>query len=241
MGLVPALRSSAPLVSDRVFATLLEAVLAGRYEPGEKLPGQRKLAADLGVTMSSLREALKRLEQMGLVEVRHGDAMRVRDWRTFGGLDVLAHLLFRTGSLDPAVLGDVLEARSHMLRDLAGLAAERRDDAQSRRLAELAEAFAQAPDATAAAGVDFAFMSELAQAAGNLVFILILNAVRGVYFEHLEQLPVTARPEGLAPAYARLAEAVAARDAGAARAVAHALAEDQRARVTGALGPERRP
>ena len=78
------------LVSDQVFRTLLEALLEGRYAPGEKLPTQRALAADLGVTMSSLREALKRLEQMGLVEVRHGDAMRVRDWRAHGGLDVLA-------------------------------------------------------------------------------------------------------------------------------------------------------
>src|SRR4029077_7635025 len=112
---VPAVRSPAPLVSDRVFATLLEAVLAGRYEPGEKLPGQRTLAADLGVTMSSLREALKRLEQMGLVEVRHGDAMRVLDCREHGGLDVLTHLLLRSGGLDAGVLSDILEARSLML------------------------------------------------------------------------------------------------------------------------------
>src|SRR2546430_16328155 len=114
------------LVSDQVFRALLEAVLAGRYAPGEKLPPQRALAADLGVTMSSLREALKRLEQMGLVEVRHGDAMRVRDWREHGGLDVIAHLLFASGGLDPHVLGDVLEARRLMLRELAALAAERR-------------------------------------------------------------------------------------------------------------------
>ncbi|MGZ6672391.1 MAG: GntR family transcriptional regulator, partial [Solirubrobacteraceae bacterium] len=85
--------------SDRVFADLLEAVVAGRYAPGEKLPRQRELAADLGVTLQPLREALKRLEQVGVVEARHGDATRVRDWRAHGTLDVLAHL-------GPAVLGD---------------------------------------------------------------------------------------------------------------------------------------
>ena len=78
--------------SERVFADLLEAVVAGRYAPGEKLPRQRELAADLGVTLQPLREALKRLEQMGVVEARHGDATRVRDWRAHGTLDVLAHL-----------------------------------------------------------------------------------------------------------------------------------------------------
>src|SRR5512133_1492830 len=111
--------------SGRVFAALLEAVVAGRYAPGEKLPRQRELAADLGVTLQPLREALKRLEQMGLVEARHGDATRVRDWRAHGTLDVLAHL-------GPDVLGDILEARSLMLREMAGLAAERADSPRAR-------------------------------------------------------------------------------------------------------------
>src|SRR3954469_22988342 len=148
------------LVSEQVFSTLLEALLSGRYAPGEKLPTQRALASDLGVTMSSLREALKRLEQMGLVEARQGDAMRVRDWREHGGLDVIAHLLFRSGGVDAGVLADVLEARALMLRELAGLAAERRTDEQAGRLCELAAAFAAAPDDAAAQAVDFAFMTE---------------------------------------------------------------------------------
>src|SRR5215213_459245 len=99
-------------VAGRVFAQLSEEILSGRYAAGEKLPTQRTLAADLGVTMTALREALKRLEQMGLVEARQGDAMRVRDWREHGGTDVIAHLLFRSGGLDAGVLADVLEARA---------------------------------------------------------------------------------------------------------------------------------
>src|SRR3954471_16983480 len=97
-------------VAGRVFSTLSEEILSGRYQPGEKLPTQRTLAAELGVTMTALREALKRLEQLGLVEVRHGDAMRVTDWRSRGGLDVIAHVLFAAGGLDRAVLADVMEA-----------------------------------------------------------------------------------------------------------------------------------
>src|SRR4051794_17324386 len=72
-------------VAGRVFSRLSEEILSGHYEPGEKLPPQRALAAELGVTMTALREALKRLEQLGLVDVRHGDAMRVADWRGRGG------------------------------------------------------------------------------------------------------------------------------------------------------------
>src|SRR4029077_5252815 len=75
-------RTSLP---DQVFHRLVSDVLAGRYAPGERLPTQRALAAELAVNMASVREGVKRLEQLGLVEVRHGDAMRVLDWRLHGG------------------------------------------------------------------------------------------------------------------------------------------------------------
>ena len=215
------------LVSDRVFATLLESLLSGRYEAGEKLPTQRALARDIGVTMSSVREALKRLEQMGLVDVRHGSAMRVRDWREHGGLDVLTHLLFRGGTLDAGVLMAILEARALMLRELAGLAAQRRSPEQARRLQELAQRFAAAAEPHEAARVDFAFFTEVAQAAGNLVFELILNAIRELYFAQLDAIPVTARPAELAPLYGRVARAIERGDPARARTAAFALATQQ--------------
>src|SRR3954466_8639614 len=114
------------LVSEDVFRRLVEEILGGAYEPGEKLPTQRALAASLGVNMASIREAVKRLEQLRLVEVRHGDAMRVADWRTAGGLDVLAHLLFRAGGLEKGTLDALMEARALMLTESARLAPERR-------------------------------------------------------------------------------------------------------------------
>ena len=223
------------LVSEQVFFSLLEALLSGRYSPRERLPTQRALAADLGVTMGSLREALKRLEQMGLVESRQGDAMRVRDWREHGGLDVIAHLLFRSGGLDAGVLADLLEARGAMLREVATLAARRRDDAQATRLVDLAAAVDAAPDDAAAQRVDFAFFTELAEASGNVVFVLIVNSIRALYFEHAAGLPVTARHEELAPLYARAARAVAEGDSAAAREAVGDLADRQRARVEKAL------
>jgi len=225
------------LISEQVFATLLEALLSGRYAPGEKLPTQRALAADLDVTMGSLREALKRLEQMGLIEVRHGDAMRVRDWREAGGLDVIAHLLLRGGAVDASVLGDVFEARGLMLRELAALAARRRDAAQAVRLERLAADIAGAPDAATAQRLDFAFFTELAQAAGNLVFVLIMNSIRALYFEHAGLLPVTERHDELAPLYARAAAAIARGDAGGARAAVGTLADRQRDRVEAGRAP----
>lgn len=223
-------------LSERLFADLLGALLSGRYGPGDTLPPQRALAAEAGVTMTALREALKRLEQMGMIDVRHGAAMRVRDWRRHGGLDVIAHLLLASGSIDRGVLADLLEARGLMLAELASLAAQRRSPAQARRLTGLAREVDRAGDDAAAQRLDFAFFEELAEAADNLVFVLILNSIRALYFEHAERLAVTARHRELAPLYREAAGAVAAGDREGARGGVTRLAALQRERVEERLG-----
>lgn len=210
------------LVSDRVFGELCEGILSGLYQPGEKLPTQRTLAAELGVNMASVREAVKRLEQLELLEVRHGDAMRVRDWREHGGLDVVGHVLFSAGGLDRSTLAALLEARRLMLAECARLAAGRRSGEQARRLAELAERVPEAEDAAAAQAVDFAFMTELVEASGNVVFVLILNSIRRLYFDHAELFEGVVAEPGLAPLYRRAAVAIAA---GAPARAASALAD----------------
>src|ERR1700676_383038 len=104
----PVVRASVP---DLVFAVLRDAILSGQYRPGERLPTQRTLAAELDVNMASVREALKRLEQLRLVDVRHGDATRVLDWRLEGGLEALAVL----GSADEGIIEALFEARRLLL------------------------------------------------------------------------------------------------------------------------------
>ncbi len=222
----PPIRRS--LVSDQVFLGLCEEILGGVYEPGEKLPTQRTLAADLGVNMASIREAVKRLEQLRLVEVRHGDAMRVRDWRADGGLDVIAHLLFRAGGLDRDALASVLEARRLMLAEAAGLAAVRRSDEQAERLAELAERIAAADSAAAAQAIDWELMALLVEASGNLVLRLIMNSIRALYLDHADAFQaVVADREVLEPLYRAAAAAVGAGEAERASAAVAELTGHQ--------------
>jgi GntR family transcriptional repressor for pyruvate dehydrogenase complex len=208
-------------VPDQVFLGLCEDIVAGRYAPGEKLPTQRQLAADLGASMASVREAVTRLEQLRLVEVRHGDAMRVLDWRAHGGLDVMAHLLFRPDGFEPGVLAALMEARRSMLVEIARFAAERRGDEQAARLRELADRIAEAGDATAAQAIDFEFFAVLAEAASNLVFTLVMNSIREVYFARAHLFaPMLADHAKLAPLYRQAARAVDNQRPGpAARAV----------------------
>ena len=222
------------LVSDQVFRIVCEQILSGQYEPGEKLPTQRALARELGVNMASIREAVKRLEQLRLVEVRHGDAMRVRDWRAHGGLDVVAHVLFRAGGLDLDTLDALLEARRLMLQEAARLAAQRRSEEHAQRLLELAERIGQADDVGEGQALDWSFMSELVDASGNVVFALIMNSIRELYFSRAEVFAGVAGSE-LAPLYRRAAKAVKeGRGSGAATAVA-ALAAEQEKRLREAL------
>jgi len=215
-------------VAERIFGRLVEDVLSGRYEPGEKLPTQRTLAAELDANMASVREAVKRLEQLGLLDVRQGDAMRVTDWRTSGGLDVVAHVLFAAGGLDRGMLAHLMEARRLMLAESARLAATRRSDDQARRLLALAERIAETREPAAAQAIDFAFFAELVEAAGNVVLMLVTNSIRRVYFERAELfLPLVEAPRDH---YGRAARAVErGQGAAAARAISDLAAAQERA------------
>jgi GntR family transcriptional regulator, transcriptional repressor for pyruvate dehydrogenase complex len=221
-----------PPISERIFRALSDEVLSGRYAPGEKLPTQRRLAAELGVNMAPVREALKRLEQLRLVEARQGDAIRVADWRARGGLDVIAHVLVRSGALDREALDAVMEARASMLSEAGRLAAERRGDDHAARLREIAAAICDAAGAEAAQALDFAFFAELVDASGNVVFVLVMNSIRELYFEHAGLFrAIVDADRSLPELYAAAAAAVSeGDDIGAAGAVRE-LCEAQATRL----------
>lgn len=217
-------------VPDDVFDRLREAIMSGRYRPGDRLPSQRALAADLGVNMASIREALGRLEQLRLLEVRHGSATRVLDWRRSGGLESLA---LEHGAGEP-LLDDLFEARRLLLVESARLAASRRSEEQAAALLELAQAVAGAADSQTALLADWSFMSGLVEAGGNLVFQLIMNSVRELYLPRVEAFAgLVSDPQELAPLYLQAARAVAAGDEEVAALAVERLASIQAAAMSG--------
>jgi len=80
---------STSTLSGQIYALLRGEILSGRYEPGEALPSERRLSEELESGRHAVREALKRLQQAGLVAISQGGATRVRDWRRHGGLELL--------------------------------------------------------------------------------------------------------------------------------------------------------
>jgi GntR family transcriptional repressor for pyruvate dehydrogenase complex len=217
-------------VPDLVFAELSSAILGGRYEPGERLPSQRTLAAELGVNMTTVREALGRLEQLRLIEVRHGEPMRVLDWRQSGGVEALAFV----GSFDESVLEPLFEARGLLLQEAAALAARRRTEEQAERLMRLARAIERAPEGSGALLADWQFMSAMVEAAGNLVLSLIMNSVRQVYLPNAEAFTrlMSNRP-ALAFLYVNTAAAIELGEAAMARESIELLAGLQERNMRG--------
>jgi GntR family transcriptional regulator, transcriptional repressor for pyruvate dehydrogenase complex len=109
---------------DEIAARLRQAILGGKLQPGEALPPERELAAQLGTNRNTLREALRALEAEGLLWARQGDAVRVVDFRRSGEIGLLARFVqFAPAAELPLLVADLLRLRSIVSRELVRRAA----------------------------------------------------------------------------------------------------------------------
>ncbi len=218
MPLQPVQRRSVP---DEVFDQVLSEVVDGGLEAGEALPSERRLAEVLGVSRPAVREALQRMAQTRLLDVRHGGATTVRDFRRYAGLDLLPRLLVRRGELDPRVARSILEARLVVGPGVAALAAERGGPTLEVLLTETVDALGATDDDVERQLHALAFWDHVVDAADSMVFRLMFNSLRAAYEPALEALaPVMAEEVGQVGAYRLLTAAIGAGDAETARAAA---------------------
>ncbi|MEW1910961.1 GntR family transcriptional regulator [Kitasatospora sp. NPDC085895] len=164
-------------VVDLLAHRLRQDILNGIHLPGALLPPERDLAAGYGVTRTTLKHALSRLEQAGLISTRHGIGTRIRDFLHEGGADLLPML----AAHDPGWLTEVFEVRRHIGAVVARGAAARRTARHARRLGELLQAVRDAPDGDAAQLADIEVHRELARATGNRVYLLLTNTLFNAY------------------------------------------------------------
>lgn len=166
-------------VAEEIAEQLRALILNGQYPPGSKLPPERELSKRLRVNRASLREALKKLEHLGLVRIRQGDGTRVQNFMETGGIELVQHLLPLAGG-KPELIRDLLEFRRIFGRELARLAAAR--GAKDRDALGKLKALADKADSTSNAAelfdLDFDFYVALAQLCGNQVMLLLINTVR---------------------------------------------------------------
>ena len=166
-------------VAEEIAEQLRGLILGGQYPPGSKLPPERELSKRLRVNRASLREALKKLEHLGLVRIRQGDGTRVQDFMQTGGIDLMSHLipLAQAGHIE--LLRDVLEFRRLFGREVARLAAQRATAEDLTRLEAIArEADDDKLPPAEVLRLDFEFYVALTRAARNRAFGLLINTVR---------------------------------------------------------------
>jgi DNA-binding FadR family transcriptional regulator len=165
------------LLTDDIVRRLVNLILEAGLRPGDKLPSERELMARLGVGRSSLREAVRTLAALGVVDVRVGSGMFVAD----GESSVLTMPLSWGLLMGERSAHEVVEARRVVEIELAGLAAERATEAEIASIGEkLALMRASLEDAEAFARNDLEFHLAIARAAHNQVLYHVIDTLRHV-------------------------------------------------------------
>jgi GntR family transcriptional repressor for pyruvate dehydrogenase complex len=167
-------------IHEDVAAQLRDAILDGRFPAGSKLPPERELAAEFEVNRTSIREAIKVLEGLGLVRVRQGDGATVQPV-VEGSLDLLPSMIFHGGRIDGAAIGELSEVMRPLLFEMARLALERCRDDQLGQLRELRDRLADStkdPENRGAAARDL--LVALSDMTGNRVWQMLARRARAL-------------------------------------------------------------
>lgn len=205
--------------TERVREQIESAIERGELRPGDRLPSERELTEMLGVSRVSVREAIRSLEALGLLEVQQGRGCFV----TAGPGDGYADAFARWLSVHRGEVVDLLRIRRALDVLAAESAARRVDDGGAARLQELAAAFG---DAQAAEDADVeelmlrdkAFHDAIAELGGSPLIATLLGELR----DHMDRsrrlvLSDPGRARSSVDDHQAVVEAILARDPVAAR------------------------
>jgi GntR family transcriptional regulator, transcriptional repressor for pyruvate dehydrogenase complex len=126
-------------VTDEIIESLRQDIVTDRLKSGERLPNERELAQYFGVSQPTIREALRALDVMGLIQVRHGSGAYVRGDSAYVAATALQTLV----QLERVSIIEALDVRELLGRETARIAAGAADDADieviEQRLVALSE------------------------------------------------------------------------------------------------------
>jgi GntR family transcriptional regulator, transcriptional repressor for pyruvate dehydrogenase complex len=201
---------------DQIANRIVGLIAERRLVPGERLPPERELALTMGVSRSSLREALRALAMIGVTEMRHGHGTYVTALEPATMMRPLGLVL----ALSDTGFEELFEARRLVEPPLAGLAAERADAATLAALARCAEASAATvDDDDAFMRVDLELHNLISEAARNAILARLVDSIGELAIA--SRITTTRIPdlrEQAARDHHRIVEAIAARDPQAASA-----------------------
>jgi GntR family transcriptional repressor for pyruvate dehydrogenase complex len=209
----------APIKSTRIYQEIVRQVKAmiaeGRLKSGDQLPPERDLAEKFVVSRTSVREALRALESLGLVEIRPGEGTFVREVSVESLIEPLALVMLSQRE----AIGELFEARRLIEPALAALAARRATPEDVQEMDRILEA--QAKEVAAGrTGLeqDAQFHAAIGAAAHNRAITRIAHAVMDLLRQSREDsLNTPGRPDRSHNDHRRLLAAIRARDENAAR------------------------
>lgn len=148
------------------------------YQPGDRLPSIAEMARRFGVGHPTLREALRKLETLGIVHIRHGSGVYVgKDDNSL----LITNPVF-SGAVTRKSLVDLIEARIPIELATVELAAANASAEQLARLHEhLDTALANLQEDEALSAANMAFHREIAMASGNEVLYQLLDVLASVF------------------------------------------------------------
>jgi GntR family transcriptional repressor for pyruvate dehydrogenase complex len=212
---------------DKVYegvAKQIERLILKRLRPGDKLPSERELAEMLAVSRSSIRDAIRSLELMGMVEPRQGAGTIVREISSDSLVNPLANARKRKEEL----LGELLDFRKMLEPPLAARAATRvsaDEISEMEEILERQEEKLRGGDSTIAEDSEFHYA--IALASGNSVVLKVLDTLMDLLRDSRERsLQVEGRPPKSLAGHRRILAAIKRHDAEAAKVAMRRHIED---------------
>jgi GntR family transcriptional repressor for pyruvate dehydrogenase complex len=201
---------------EQVAEQIQRLIASGALSPGDRLPPERELAAKFGVGRSSLRDAIRTLEVMGIVESRHGSGTVVRDLSTDALVVPLASVLAHKREL----VAELLDVRRMIEPALAARAAANATEEELSRLEDILRRQAEkVRRGEPSIEEDSEFHYAIALAARNSVVLRVLDVLMDLLRESRSRsLQVKGRPDRSFAGHRRILRAIKRRDGPAAEA-----------------------
>nr|WP_136249778.1 fatty acid metabolism transcriptional regulator FadR [Ningiella ruwaisensis] len=157
---------------------IVESIWSGRFPPGTILPAERELSELIGVTRTTLREVLQRLARDGWLTIQHGKPTKVNNYWETCGLNILETLARLDQEGQPALLDNLLSARTN-LSAVFIRGAFRQAPEKSREIIERYKTVQH--EGAAFAQHDYQMHHDLAFASNNPVYVLMMNGFKNIY------------------------------------------------------------
>ena len=176
-----------PIKNVKVYEIIMnqikDIVRSGELKRGDKLPSERDLALKLNVSRTSVREAIKALETLGLIESRHGEGNYIRSDFEDILLEPLSIVFMLLGSDN----NEILQLRNVIEPEVAKIAAENITDEEIEKIEDIIEKLSTTKDSKECASLDKEFHYSIAKASKNHLLSTIIFSVSSLIEEYIDE------------------------------------------------------